>query len=128
MEIAGLLRGLKSDGVRNVVWFTADVHYTSAHYYDPGKARFTEFLPFWEFVSGPMHAGTFGPNEMDNTFGGQVIYQKAPPKGLQNLPPSAGMQFFGEVEIEARSGAMTVTLRDTSGASLHRQVFAPQRA
>ena len=46
----------------------------------------------------------------------------------QNLPPSAGMQFFGEVEIEARSGAMTVTLRDTSGASLHRQVLAPQRA
>ena len=23
----------------------------------------------WEFVSGPIHAGTFGPNELDDTFG-----------------------------------------------------------
>jgi alkaline phosphatase D len=127
LEIAELLSGLKRDRVRNVVWFTADVHYTAAHYYDPRKARFTDFQPFWEFVSGPMHAGTFGPGVLDETFGPQVVYQKAPPAGQQNLPPSAGMQFFGEVEIDARSGAMTVTLRDASDASLHRQVLDPQR-
>ena len=123
LEIAELLRGLKRDRVQNVVWLTADVHYTAAHYYDPRKAKFTDFLPFWEFVSGPMHAGTFGPNKLDDTFGIQVVYQKAPPPDRQNLSPADGMQFFGEVEIEGRTGAMTVTLRDLSGAALHRQVL-----
>jgi alkaline phosphatase D len=128
LEFAELLRGLKREGVRNVVWFTADVHYTAAHYYDPRKAQFTDFLPFWEFVSGPMHAGTFGPNATDNTFGIQVVYQKAPPAGQMNLSPAAGMQFFGEVEIARRTGEMTVTLRDVRGASLFRQVLHPERA
>ena len=74
-----------------------------------------------------MHAGPFGPALTDDTFGIQVIYQKAPRKGQSNLPPSAGYQFFGEVEIEARSSDMTVTLRDVAGAYLHRQVLHPER-
>ena len=126
LEIAELLRSIKRDNVRNVVWFTADVHYTAAHYYDPRKAQFTDFLPFWEFIAGPMHAGTFGPGVLEDTFGPQVIYQKAPPKGQSNLPPSAGYQFFGEAEIEAK-GELAVTLRDLNGAALHRQVLQPQR-
>ena len=75
-----------------------------------------------------MHAGTFGPGQTDDTFGPQVIFHKAPPKGQSNLPPSAGYQFFGEVEIDGRSGDMSVTLRDIEGASLHRQVLHPERA
>jgi len=31
-----------------------------AHFYDPAKAQFTDFDAFWEFVSGPLNAGTFG--------------------------------------------------------------------
>ena len=60
------------------MWLTADVHYAAAHYYNPDKAQFQEFDPFWEFVSGPLHAGTFGPNELDNTFGPEVKFIKAP--------------------------------------------------
>ena len=37
----------------NTVWITADMHYTAAHYYDPNRAVFQDFEPFWEFVSGP---------------------------------------------------------------------------
>ena len=47
----------------NTVWLTADVHYAAAHYYNPDKAQFQEFDPFWEFVARPLHAGTFGPND-----------------------------------------------------------------
>jgi len=54
------------------VWLTADVHYTAAHWYDPSAAKFQQFDPFWEFVSGPIHAGTFGPGELDQTFGPQL--------------------------------------------------------
>src|SRR5262249_25711358 len=124
LEIADLLRSMKRDRVRNVVWFTADVHYTAAHYYDPAKAQFTDFHPFWEFVSGPMHAGTAGPSKTDNTFGIRVIYQKGSVGGM--VGPAAGLQFFGDVQIDARTRAMSVTLRDLTGASLHRQVIAPE--
>jgi alkaline phosphatase D len=109
-----------------VVWFTADTHYTAAHYYNPAKARFTDFKPFWEFLSGPLHAGTFGPNATDDTFGIQVMFQKAPPPGRSNLPPSAGMQFFGEVRIEPRDQTMSVTLRDLAGDSLYTRVLEPE--
>ena len=37
LEIADLLRFMKAADIDNVVWLTADVHYTAAHYYDPPK-------------------------------------------------------------------------------------------
>ncbi|QCB44608.1 alkaline phosphatase D family protein [Hydrogenophaga sp. PAMC20947] len=126
LEIAGLLRAIKQAGIQNVVWLTADVHYTAAHFYDPAKAQFNDFAPFWEFVSGPLNAGGFGPNAADGTFGLQVMYQKAPE--APNAPPSSGMQFFGQVDIDAKTRAMTVTLKDIAGASLYSKTLAPHRA
>jgi Phosphodiesterase/alkaline phosphatase D len=52
-EIADLLAFMKRAGIRNTVWLTADMHYTAAHHYDPNRAVFADFEPFWEFVSGP---------------------------------------------------------------------------
>ena len=105
--------------MHNAVWLTADVHYTAAHYYDPNKAIFQDFEPFWEFVSGPLHAGNFGPNKLDNTFGPQLVYIKAPTKEQgQNVPPSEGMQFFGQVAIDGVSEVMTLTLKDVEDRSL----------
>jgi alkaline phosphatase D len=103
------------------------LHYTAAHRYDPNRAQFQEFAPFWEFVSGPLNAGTFGPGELDNTFGPEVAFQKAPPAGQANLPPSAGLQFFGQVDIDGASEVMTVSLKDLSGATLFTQELEPQR-
>jgi alkaline phosphatase D len=119
LEIADLLSFIKRRGIRNTLWLTADVHYTAAHYYDPNKAQFQDFDPFWEFVSGPIHAGTFGPNKLDGTFGPQLMYVKAPSsaQGL-NAPPSAGLQFFGHVGIEGTTGLMTVTLKDRDDNAL----------
>ena len=128
MEFAGLLSFMKSANIRNTVWLTADVHYTAAHYYDPNKAAFQDFDPFWEFVSGPIHAGTFGPNELDKTFGPDVKYVKAPEPGQENLSPAAGLQFFGHVKIAGDSGVMTVTLRDAADAALWSVDLTPQPA
>jgi alkaline phosphatase D len=127
-EIADILRFFKQNKIRNTLWVTADVHYTAAHYYSPANAVFTEFDPFWEFVSGPLNAGTFGPGTTDPTFGIDVKYFKAPPKGKFNLPPTAGMQFFGEVEIDAKTRALTATLRDAAGSNLYQQKIAPAKA
>jgi alkaline phosphatase D len=118
LEIAKLLAFMREHRVRNVIWVTTDVHYTAAHFYDPARARFSDFDPFWEFVSGPLNAITVGPNSPDNTFGIQVVYQKAPTGSNPDRSPKAGMQFFGEVLIEARTRALTVNLRDLAGTVL----------
>jgi alkaline phosphatase D len=116
LEIARLLREIKRANIKNIVWLTADVHYTAANFYDPRKAKFSDFLPFWEFISGPLNAGSFGPNKPDATFGVQVVYEKAPPS--QNVAPSEGYQFFGQVDIDAKTKAFTVNLKDLTGATL----------
>ena len=118
LEIAGLLSFIKHEHVNNIVWLTADVHYAAAHYYDPANAKTNDFTPFWEFVAGPLNAGSFGPNSTDATFGPQVVFSKAPPTGQSNLSPLAGLQFFGEVNIDKRSQALTVDLKDINGTSV----------
>ena len=125
-DIAEVLSFIKRANVANTVWLTADVHYTAAHHYSPDRAQFQDFEPFWEFVSGPLHAGSFGPGEMDDTFGPEVVFSKDP-KGEVNLPPSAGLQFFGKVDIEASSGVMTVSLMDVADTVLWSTDIAPVR-
>ena len=46
-EIADLLSFMKRAGIRNTVWLTADMHYTAAHHYDPNRAAYQDFEPFW---------------------------------------------------------------------------------
>ena len=127
-DIAEILSFIKANKLDNTVWLTADVHYTAAHYYDPNKAQFQDFLPFWEFVSGPLHAGSFGPNKLDNTFGPEVKYVKAPDEGQVNLPPSFGLQFFGHVKIDGKTEVMTVTLRDAADEALWSIDLQPVRS
>ncbi len=124
LEIADLLRFIRDKGVANTVWLTADVHYAAAHFYDPNRAQFQEFLPFWEFVAGPLHAGTGSQNELDNTFGPEVRFSKPAPAGAI-LSPSDGYQFFGHVKIEGATGQMTVTLRDRNDVALWSTTLVP---
>jgi alkaline phosphatase D len=126
LEIAHLLAAMRRARVRNVIWLTADVHYAAAHYFDPRRARFTDFDPFWEFVAGPLHAGTFGPNALDDTFGPQERFRGIPDGMKPNRPPSAGLQFFGRIHIEGRSRVLTVSLHDLSGAKIFSLDLEPQ--
>ncbi|MBX2849266.1 MAG: alkaline phosphatase D family protein [Acidiferrobacterales bacterium] len=116
LELANLLRFIKQNQIKNVVWLTADVHYCAAHYYDPENAYFKDFSPFWEFVAGPMNAGSFGPGVLDNTFGPKVIFQKSPDQ--QNLSPFAGHQFYGDINIDKDNSELTVSLKDIDGSSV----------
>ena len=118
LEIADLLSFIKRERISNIVWITGDVHYAAAHRYSPEDATFTDFHPFWEFVAGPLHAGTFGPNGLDKTFGPSVRYLSIP-KGMRpNQPPSAGLQFFGKGTVDGRTRELTVSLHDLSGKKL----------
>lgn len=134
LEIADLLKFMQAERVRNVIWLTADVHYAAAHYYDPAKAKFTEFDPFWEFVAGPLNAGTFGPGSLDATFGPQVKFNSvelqppgSPPRPAYGRPPSDGMQFFGTVRLDGKTDALTVALHDLTGRRLWSVELPPRR-
>jgi alkaline phosphatase D len=127
LEIAGLLRFIKQRKLRNIVWITADVHYSAAHYYDPTKARFTDFDPFWEFISGPLHAGTSGPGKLDDTFGPQVKYLSVPQGMKSNRPPTEGLQFFGALKIDGKNDVLSVSLIDLTGKKLFGIDFEPRR-
>ena len=118
-ELARLLADLQAARVKNLVWLTADVHYAAAHHYDPTRAKFTQFDPFWEFVAGPLHAGTFGPPDLDATFGPEVKFNAVPKNLKPNRPPSDGLQFFGQVNVAGKTGVMTVSLHDRDGKSLY---------
>ena len=123
LEIARLLQFIKRANIKNVVWMTADVHYCAAHYYNPAAAQFQDFAPFWEFVAGPLNAGSFGPGTLDATFGPQLVFAKAPPPGQSNLSPYSGLQFFGEVNIDAVSRSMTVAFKDIDGIAVFTQTL-----
>jgi alkaline phosphatase D len=109
LELGRVLSGVR--GVKNIVWVTADVHYAAAHHYDPARAVFTDFDPFWEFVAGPIHAGSFGPNELDATFGPELKFAWAAP--TQNLAPWDGYNNFGTVDVER--DALTVRIVGLDG-------------
>jgi len=125
LEIAALLASLQKDRVRNVVWITADVHYAAAHHFDARRARFADFEPFWEFVAGPLHAGTFAPPALDDTFGPEVRFQAVPPDLKPNRPPSEGLQFYGRIRIDARSLVLSASLHDLEGRRLFEVDLAP---
>ncbi len=119
LELADLLRFIKYNDIKNTVWLTADVHYAAAHLYDPAHAQFTDFNPFWEFVAGPLHAGTFGPNKLDNTFGPQVKFLSIPNDLKPNRPPSDGLQFFGMIKVSGQDEVMTVSLHNLRGEKMY---------
>jgi alkaline phosphatase D len=119
LELARLLRFIRRNKIRNVVWVTGDVHYAAAHRYEPDGAQFKDFEAFHEFVAGPLHAGTGVPAPLDNTFGPRVLYNSVPAT-LTGFPgPAAGLQFFGVARIAKSTRAMTVSLHNLAGDSVY---------
>ncbi|MGW4391161.1 alkaline phosphatase D family protein [Streptomyces sp. NPDC004685] len=125
LQIAELLRHIKHDRITGTLWLTADVHYTSAQHYDPSRAAFQDFEPFWEFVSGPLAAGGFQAVKLDATFGPEQSFIKAPDRA--NTSPMETPQYFGEVDIDGGSGELTVRLRQQGGDVLFSKALRPGR-
>jgi alkaline phosphatase D len=88
-EFAGVLDGLRARNVKNVIWVTADVHFAAAHRC-PGDV--------WQFIAGPIHAGSFTA-ELDATFGPEAVFEWKPPPRSPPLGPSDGLQNFGIVDV-----------------------------
>lgn len=125
LELAGVLSAFKRNRVKNVVWLTADVHYCAAHHYSPERAAFQDFDPFWEFVAGPINAGTFGPGQLDGTFGPEVAFFKAGAYANES-PRSGESQYFGHMDLN-EDDVFTVSLRNANGGVLWSKELHPER-
>ncbi|MET9466004.1 alkaline phosphatase D family protein [Streptomyces sp. NPDC006544] len=125
LQIAELLRHIKHQRITGTLWLTADVHYTAANHYAPERAAFTDFEPFWEFVSGPIGAGGFPAGPLDATFGPRTEYVQSAP--LANMSPAENPPYYGEVEIDGDSGELTVRLRRQGGGVLFTRTLRPGR-
>ena len=116
-EIARLLRFLHERQIGDVVFITADVHYPAAHLYHPDAAQLgAPFTPFHELVAGPLHAGGFGPNPLDPTFGPSVLWQRPPPG--DNPAPWDGWLSFGHIAVSDQR--LAVNWHGSGGERLHR--------
>ncbi len=98
-EVAELLRFLRDEKIRNVVWICGDVHHAASIHYSPDRAH----VPGVRAVLGVRERGRSmrgrsGPNALDNTFGPKLEFLGIPKDLRPNRPPSEGMQFFGVVE------------------------------
>ncbi|MBW4697845.1 MAG: alkaline phosphatase D family protein [Aphanocapsa lilacina HA4352-LM1] len=123
-ELADLLKFIKDEDIRNVVWITADVHFPAAIHYDPTRAVYQDFNPFWEFVIGPIHAGAFGPASgfpLDGSFGPRYEFNVFPVEA--NLPPPNN-QYFGAIDIDAR-GALTARIYKITGEVVYEKTLSP---
>jgi alkaline phosphatase D len=74
-------------------------------------------VPFWEFVSGPLHAASLAPGTLDPTFGPQVRFTSRP-KGAKASGPHTNEQYFGMVAINGKTKAATLTHYNRDGAKL----------
>ena len=129
VQLSELLKFIKDEGIRNVLFITADVHYDATISYEPGRATGTgvevDFPPFWEFAIGPANVGAFGICELDRSFGPHYEFirapsteglgQNSPPPNLQpadaSQPENAHWGRAGDVRRPMRRGAGRVGLR-----------------
>ncbi|KAG7353503.1 PhoD-like phosphatase [Nitzschia inconspicua] len=131
-ELKDLLAFIHDNDILGVVSLTSDVHFTAHVNMDPSRAEggFTDFKPLDEYVIGPIHAGSFGPNFMDTSFGAIYEYELGPlTLGFErwaNLPPSEfRLQSFGHASVD-EDGNLTIKLIGIDGEVKLEKKLSPE--
>jgi len=131
LELKDLLSFIQTKDISGVVSLTSDVHFTAHVNLHPDRAEggFRDFKPLDEFCIGPIHAGSFGPNFMDTSFGAIYEYEMGPlTKGYErwaNLPPSeVDLQSFGHASVDA-NGVLNIKLIRITGEVMYEKTLQP---
>jgi alkaline phosphatase D len=122
LELQDLLGFIHDEDITGVISLTSDVHYTAYVNMSPEKAEggFDGFKPLDEFVIGPIHAGSFGPNYMDTSFGATPVYEMGPlslgyERWANLSPETSSLQSFGHAAV-SEDGIMTIKLMNIDGS------------
>ncbi len=128
-EIADLLSFIKHAAYQNVVWLTADMHYTAAHHYDPEPRGVPGFRAVLGIRLRPAACRHLGPGAArQHLWAAGALFQKGcTAEQGENLAPCFGLQFFGRVDIDGRRGSMTVTLKDVGDKDLWSVRIEPEQ-
>jgi alkaline phosphatase D len=103
-ELRTIVTTLQDKGIHNVVWLSTDIHVARFFSYDPNNDGKPDF---YEFISGPLNAGTGNLDPLDYTFHPTILYEE---NGFFN---------FGVVKVNGQTGAFTVEIRDQEGKVHH---------
>ena len=120
VELARILSAIR--GVKNMVWLGADVHYAAAHRFEPSRAAYKDFDPFWELIAGPMHATAFGRKNLDPTFGPALEWCSV--DWDTRGSPADGRQYIGVLDIDPARPDLQVKWLDARGQIVHRLTIA----
>lgn len=122
-ELLGVLRFMKDNGARNLVFITTDVHFAEVFRYTP----FTEDPGFQvhEFVSGQINAGLFPNRDFDTTLGAESLFFYGPPTPVTTWAQAKPWMNFGIAQIDEH-GRMTLSINNISGASAYTLTLSPQ--
>jgi alkaline phosphatase D len=124
-ELLEILRFMESDGIRNTVWVTTDVHFSEAFRYVPFADDPT--FAVYELVTGPMNSGIFPTTDFDPTLNPERIGFFAPPSpGAVTSWTDAKHWFnFGELEV-TRDGTLSERIINTAGTTQFERTLSPQ--
>lgn len=102
-ELIAILRTLARNGVRNLVFVSADVHFATAFRYQP-FSDLPQFV-FHEFVTGPLNAGLFPDKALDPSLGPDRLFFYGPAEGdnISGFDEAQRWFNFGLIRIDAGS-------------------------
>ncbi|MBN2700273.1 MAG: alkaline phosphatase D family protein [Methylothermaceae bacterium] len=124
-ELLGLIRFIRDNDIRNVVFITTDVHFAEVFRYQP----FSESpgFQFYEFVSGPLNAGLFPNREFDRSLGAERLFFFGPESSadVSNYEDALGWMNFGMIAVDA-DGLLHAGIRNLDGETVYRIDLNPR--
>lgn len=132
LELKDLLGFIHDEDITGVVSLTSDVHYTAYVNMSPENAEggWSDFKPLDEFVIGPIHAGSFGPNYMDTSFGATHVYEMGPltlgyERWANLSPETSELQSFGHASV-SEDGVLDIKLMNIDGTVMFEKSLTPE--
>ncbi len=122
-ELGDILRYMKDQGQRNVVFITTDVHFAEVFRYTP----FADDSNFkvHEVVTGPLNAGLFPNRQYDTTLGTESLFFYGPSANVTAWADAKPWMNFGLARID-KDGKLTLSINDVAGAPVYTFTLNPQ--
>ncbi|CAN0358580.1 unnamed protein product [Ascophyllum nodosum] len=126
IELREILRYLSDQDMHNVVFISADVHFAQVLKYEP----FSDVpdFDFYEIMVGPLNAGPFNFDDLDQTFSPKRLFMHAPEMnsldGTYSFEELKEYFSFGVADVDI-DGNLTFSIINTFDELLYNITLAP---